>query len=234
MKKLLFFLILLFVTLPFDAQTRKQVNRTKPKPTPVSTSAPLPASTQKTLYELVRLDDGRVVNLYTDGTYNVILPSSPATVPIIHYSSIDPPVPVNTDISVRIRGGVITNGGDVKAVARTDFIIFGEDISPLLATFTNNEGKSLGIFEFFVASKYRRAEGAIYEKALEKIKPKIVGTFTTDFDGNGSIKLPRRTEPYLLYGYFDVGRSSCMWYLKVPANEDGSYILENKNAEYCS
>jgi hypothetical protein len=143
-----------------------------------------------------------------------------------------PPAPTTVEISVK--AGVVTNGGDLKNVARREFIVFKEDIKPLISSIKNREGKNLAeIFDFYLVDKYRELEGQAYLAAIERIKPAIAGTFTTDFEGSARIQLPASETPYYIYGSFDVGRSSCMWYLPFVPNKNGNLALDNENAAYC-
>lgn len=212
MKKAMFCLLSLLLVLPVCAQTQRR----RPTPAP---SQPASSRAPRKLVETVRTQDGRDVHLYDDMTYDVAV-------------SVAPPAP--TTIDLRIKAGVITRGGDVKAVARTQFIIFNEDIKPALATVTDREGKALDVFGFYMADEYRVLDnGRAYTAAMEKVKPNIVGTFTTDFEGNGSVQVPPSDKPYYIYGSFKVGRSSCMWYLQITPDKSGSLTLDNNNAAYC-
>jgi transposase InsO family protein len=103
-----------------------------------------------------------------------------------------------------------------------------------VAAIKNREGKNLAeIFDFYLVDKYRELEGQAYLAAIERIKPAIAGTFTTDFEGNARIQLPASETPYYIYGSFDVGRSSCMWYLPFVPNKNGNLVLDTENAAYC-
>ena len=113
-------------------------------------------------------------------------------------TSVAPSVPATVDIS--IKAGVITRGGDVKPVARSEFIIFNDDIKPVLGTVNDREGKPLDVFGFYMADEYRLLDnGLAYTTALQKLKPIIVDTFTTDFEGNASIQVPRSDTPDYIY-----------------------------------
>lgn len=97
-------------------------------------------------------------------------------------------------------------------MARAQFIVFNEDIKPALAAVTGREGKPPDVFGFYMADEYRLLdEGRAYAAAMEELKPSVVGTFTTDFEGEGVIDVPRSEKPHYIYGSFKVGRSACMW-----------------------
>jgi hypothetical protein len=210
MKTILSCLLFLVLVAPAAAQTRRRAPAT---PQPAASRA------KRKLVETVRTQDGREIHLYDDMTYDV-------------GTSVTPPAP--STVTLSIKAGVITNGGDVKAVARTDFYIFKEDIKPTLATVTDREGKPLDVFGLYMADVYRILDdGRAYTAALDKLKPITAGTFTTDFEGNGAIQIPSSDAPHWIYGSFKVGRSSCMWYLQFTPNKNGSFVLDNKNASYC-
>lgn len=175
--------------------------------------------TQRKLVETVKTQDGREVRLYDDMTYEV---------------GGSQPRPKSGTIEVRVKAGVITGGGDVKAVARTDFIVFGEDIKPLLPAVNDRSGKPMDIFTFYLADRFRSLdEGAAYTGALEKLRPITLGTLTTDFEGNGTIQVPRSDKPYYLYGFFKVGNSACMWYFEFTPDKNVNLILDNNNSAIC-
>lgn len=92
----------------------------------------------------------------------------------------------------------------------------------------------MDIFSFYRADKFRSLDNAeAYTGALEKLKPKILDTFMTDFEGNGVIQVPRGDKPYYIYGYFNVGDSSCVWYFEFTPNKNASLIPDNNNSALC-
>lgn len=195
----------------FAAQTRRPTRQSLPASTPPAARKP------RNLTETIRAADGREIRLYDDMTYDVV--AAP---------------PAAATVEIRVKAGVITRGGDVKSVARREFIIFSVDIKPAIATVIDKDGKALDVFGFYMADKFRALDNSrAYLAALEKVKSHIVGTFTTDFEGNAVIKVPRSNSPHYAYGSFDVGRSSCMWYLQFIPDKDGQLVLDNENAAYC-
>lgn len=172
----------LVLALYASAQTRR---RTPTTSRPSTISQPAPSRAPRKWVQTVRTQDGREIHLYDDMTYDVA-------------TSVAPSVPATVDIS--IKAGVITRGGDVKPVARSEFIIFNDDIKPVLGTVNDREGKPLDVFGFYMADEYRLLDnGLAYTTALQKLKPIIVGTFTTDFEGNASIQVPRSDTPDYIY-----------------------------------
>jgi hypothetical protein len=227
MKKITFCLLLLLLSLGVVAQRRTQPKRTQPAPSATPKPTPL---RQKKLVETLSADNGRILNLYDDNTYEIFYGGKP--LPPLN------PTPINTapasskGITVQVQGGVINGGGDVKAVARTEFTVFNGDITSTLATVNDRRGAPLDVFGLYLA-KAHPSSASIYTAVSEKLKPFTVGTFTTGFDGIGQIKLPQQAEPYYLFGYFTIGRSSCVWYLKFPGNESGTYVIDNNNSIFC-
>jgi hypothetical protein len=138
-------------------------------------------------------------------------------------------------VTVSIKAGVITNAGDVKPVVRRDFLVFKEDVKPILATVNDKDGKPLDIFSFYLADEYRELEvSRTFNAALEKLKPVTVATFTTDFQGNATLQLPSGDASYWIYGSTQrVGRSSCMWYLQISPTKNSNLVFDNNNASYC-
>ncbi|HEV7747263.1 MAG TPA: hypothetical protein VGO56_19865 [Pyrinomonadaceae bacterium] len=200
---------LLLIVLVANAQTPKRTSGQ------ARTSAPRPT---RKLVETVKAQDGREIHLYDDMTYDVSASLAPAS----------------AMVELHIKAGVITNGGDVKAVARTEFIVFSDDIKPVLETLKDHEGKTMDVFRFYMSDEYRLLDdGQAYTAALASLKPSIAGTFTTDFEGNGTIQLPLSQNQYYIYGHFKVGRSACMWYLTFTLGKGSNLVLDNNNAAYC-
>ena len=80
--------------------------------------------------------------------------------------SVAPLAPATVDIN--IRAGVITKGGDVKPVARSEFMIFKDDIKPIIARVNDRDGKPLDVFGFYMADEYRLLDnGLAYTAALQ-------------------------------------------------------------------
>lgn len=190
--------LLLLVCVLADAQSRSRTTTRRSRP---STPRPM-----RKLIETVTTPNGREIQLYDNLTYKVIVsvPRSQAAV------------------EVRIKAEMITKEGAVKAVARTQFKVFRDDIKPLLSTITDREGKPMDIFSFY-----------IYRRALEKLKPTILATFTTDSEGYGVVQVPHNDKPSYIYGRFSVGGSSCVWYIELTPKENASFVLDNSNSALC-
>lgn len=212
MKRMLLCFMSLMLFASMNAQTRKR--------NPATSRSSSPTRSAKRLVETLRTADGKEVHLYDDMTYDI----SPGVAP--QGSSI---------VSFTVKAGVITNAGDVKPVARRTFIIFKEDINPTLKMVIDSMGKPLNVFRLWLSDEYRELDqGRTYIAALEKVRPLIVATFTTDFEGNALIQIPTSDSRYWLFGYSQkLGRSSCMWYLEFKPNKNRSLVLDNNNSAYC-
>jgi len=158
------------------------------------------------LIETVKTSNGREIQLFDDLTYKVIGSAQRS----------------QAAIELRVRAGMITKQGAVQAVSQTQFKIFSEDIKPLLSMINDREGKPMNIFTFY-----------IYRRALEKLKPITLTTFTTDAQGNGLSHVPRSDKPSYIYGRFSIGGSSCVWYIEFTSTEDTSFVLDNSNSALC-
>ena len=211
MKKTHLCLLLFALTVAANGQTRRS---TPPRPQPA------PSRPARKLIETVRTPDGREVHLYDDMTYDVGAATTPRAA---------------ATVTVNIKAGVITNAGDVKPVVRRDFLVFKEDIKPILATVNDREGKPLDVFSFYLADEYRQLDDArTFNEALDKLKPITVATFTTDFQGNATVQLPGGDATYWIYGSTQqVGRSSCMWYLQITPSKSPNLVFDNNNASHC-
>ena len=144
--------------------------------------------------------------------------------------------PVASMLTINVKAGVITNAGDVKPVARRDFLVFKEDIKSTLATVNDRQGKPLEIFSFYLADEYRMLdEGRAFGAAIDKLKPITVTTFTTDFQGNATFQLPNTDASYWIYG--STQRVGELFLYVVYGNhaeqENANLVFDNDNAAYC-
>lgn len=157
------------------------------------------------LIETVKTANGREIRLYDDLTYEVI--------------RIPRPQPL---VQLTIMASMVTKEGAVKPVAQNQFKIFNEDIKPLLSTISDREGKPMNIVSFY-----------IYRRAIERLKPSVLATFTTDATGKGVVNVPRSDKPCYIYGRFSIGGTSCVWYIEFTPNENASFVLDSSNSVLC-
>ena len=65
----------------------------------------------------------------------------------------------------------------------------------------------------------------------QAIKPHIVNTATTDFEGNATFEnVPEGT--YYIYAVTETRGGIAVWSYKVSTNENKTVLLDNKNAVY--
>lgn len=129
---------------------------------------------------------------------------------------------IRPTVQLSIMARMLTNEGADMPLAQNQFKIFSKDIKPLLSTISDREGKPMNIVSFY-----------IYRRAIEKLKPLVLATFTTDASGNGVVNVPRSDKPYYLYGRFSVGGTSCVWYIEFTPDENTRLILDSSNSANC-
>ncbi len=225
MKRIILLLMISLLTLSVTAQTPKKQEKTSVSSEPK----------QRAVVDVI-VKNGDIITLYDDMTYRRSetvdvsrFTTTPATASVPALEVVSP-----STVRIQIQVGVVTDAGSVTPVARRQFVIFGEDVNPTLATLNGIEGGRMDIFGFFSADRFQSTDRTnSYARAMEKIKPSIIGNFTTDFEGRGVFEVPRSNESYYIYGWLQVGRSYCVWYSKFTADKDASFVLDNNNAEYC-
>lgn len=136
-------------------------------------------------------------------------------------------------VTLNIKAGVITTAGDAKPVARREFMVFKDDIEPTLATIDDGQGDHLDVLKFHFSEQLKELGDEHYDKALAKLQPLIIAKFTTDFQGNASVRLTGGGSFWLYGSSQKIGRSSCLWYMKITPGKNSDLILDNNNAVYC-
>jgi hypothetical protein len=129
---------------------------------------------------------------------------------------------IRPTVQLSLMARMVTKEGAVKSVAHNQFKIFNKDIRPVLSRINDREGKPMDIVSFY-----------IYRRAIEKLKPVVLATFTTDAGGKGVVNVPRSDQPCYIYGRFSIGGTSCVWYIEFTPDENTRLVLDSSNSALC-
>ena len=138
------------------------------------------------------------------------------------------PKPEQHNISIKV--AIIYNLGGAQAVAREDFYLLDKDALQIW------KGRGLmAVDEDFPSLSFGLDRLDTTEKRPSKfataIKPHIVKTATTDFEGNATFEnVPKGS--YFIYGVTETRGGYAVWSYPVTTNETKTILLDNKNAIY--
>jgi hypothetical protein len=203
-------------------QQRRGQSSAPNKPHPTNTgSKPASYDTQTAITK-----DGRMVILKSDGTWE--------------YAKVDPTDTIQQNSTLSLEAALIFNSGDVKPVARTQFLLLDDEPGKLLKAAgiktaeplrpEDDETRQL-VFDFVFAQRsvILPNYAAFLEAALPVIKPHIIQSAITDFSGQAQFK-PVHAGTYYLLGYTEVSRSRAGWNLELTLKPGSQKVtLDNNN-----
>ncbi len=139
--------------------------------------------------------------------------------------------PVEYKIPIKV--GIIYSMGGAQAVAREDFYLLNKDAvqiwkdAGLLKGIKDEKQFMFNVLvDDYVATKDKPS------KFAGTLKPHIVKTTTTDFEGNAAFENVPQGE-YYIYSRITTRDGNAIWNYKVSTNpENKTVILDNKNAFY--
>ena len=145
--------------------------------------------------------------------------------------------------NIPIKVAIIYNLGGPQAVARERFYLLSKDASQLwkeagllnaeklrVPSMTKQPSEESVFRFFFSLDMYRVGEGkpSQFEDA---VKPFIVKTVDTDFEGDATFEnVPDGV--YYIYGVTETRSGYAVWNYKVSTQENKTVLLDNKNAIY--
>lgn len=142
-----------------------------------------------------------------------------------------PPKPPN---KIPIKAAIIYNIGGAQAVARENFYLLKKDPLEIWREAGLTKDAKMKderwFWVMFSIDRYytREKESSKFEKP---IKPYIVATTTTDFEGNASFEnVPDGS--YYIYGVTETRAGHAVWSHKVSTGDNQTVFLDNKNAVY--
>ena len=136
--------------------------------------------------------------------------------------------PVQRNIPIKV--AIIYNMGGAQAVAREDFYLLSKDAVQIW----KEKGVIKGDQDFGIAFAIDRINtlDKTPSKFSEAVKPYIVKTATTDFEGNAAFENVPEGE-YYIYAVTETRGGRAVWSYKVSTTpENKTVILDNKNAYY--
>jgi hypothetical protein len=133
-----------------------------------------------------------------------------------------------TQHNIPIKVAIIYNMGGAQAVAREDFHLLSKDAVQVW--------KETGLLknEKDFAIDFGMDRLALDKKPMkfaEAVKPYILKTATTDFEGNATFGSVPEGE-YYIYGVTETRGGFAVWSYKVSATENKTTLLDNRNAYY--
>lgn len=140
--------------------------------------------------------------------------------------------------SLSIEAALIYRSGDVKPVARVEFIVLDESLATILSNsgiaqpqdisiITRDKSTQL-VITFGKAALGAPGHERFLTQAISAIKPHIVGAETTGFDGKAEIKaLP--SKPCYVVAAARAGRGWLIWNLKVQLKPGANKLLLDQN-----
>lgn len=176
--------------------------------------------------QTVTTDDGRKVILKSNGTWQYADKKATST---------------KGKGILSFETGLVLNSGDIKPVSRTTFYLLDKSFAQTLidASFQDADGniikKPRDIYgEFLMSDKYKilGKNLDLYNRAWLLIKPHVVQTVITGFDGKATFK-PMQAGKYFLMGYSEVSRNLVFWDVEVNLSSgDNLLTLDQNNAGF--
>ena len=149
--------------------------------------------------------------------------------------------PINHSLPIKV--AIIYNFGGAQAVAREDFYLLNKDVTQVwkeagllnveklrLPSMTKTPSEE-SVFRFsFALDRLRVTEGkpSQFEAA---VKPFIVKTVNTDFEGNATFENVPQGD-YYIYGVTETRSGYAVWNYRVSTQDNKTVLLDNKNAIY--
>lgn len=129
-----------------------------------------------------------------------------------------------TSASLAIEAALIYQNGDVKPIANTDFLLLDADLGEILTkanltppgnlSLITSDASLQRIIGFAKAALNAPDHEAFFSDAQRAIRPHVVKTFTTGFDGKATVDgLPSKT--LYLVGVARAANGWAVWNLKV-------------------
>jgi hypothetical protein len=187
-----------------------------------------PAAEKPVTVQMATTDDGKRIELRSDGTWKYI--DSAPTAPANRVTS------TRTTI-LSIEAGLVFKSGDIKPVARTEFHLLDESLSKILRdaglqpragdTDASDHGV---IFSYGLARKYG-ADSNFPAAVQEAVSKHVIQTTTSGFDGKGKFNpVPQGT--YYVFAMASTPKGFVIWNVKVELNSaEVSITLDQNNAE---
>jgi hypothetical protein len=155
-----------------------------------------------------------------------------------------PPRPKQPERNISIKVAIIYNFGGPQAVAREHFYLLNNDANQLwkaagllnaeklrVPGVTTKPFSEESVFRFYFSMDRLRVSEGKPSQFEDAVKPFIVKTVNTDFEGNATFEnVPEGV--YYIYGLTETRSGYAVWSYKVSTQENKTVLLDNKNAIY--
>lgn len=142
--------------------------------------------------------------------------------------------------TLSVEAGLVFKAGDVKPVARTQFYLLDDSLETILKNAKVEPFvEQLSVLQNYAVGQYAKKNfsattpentKAIILKTENAIKPHIVSTMTTDFNGKGVFPTVKSGKYYLM-GVGEAGKQTVIWDMPVNIQSSSqSVILDNNNS----
>jgi hypothetical protein len=235
----------------FTCQVMTQTKRPVPKPlAPTKTDTPAAKESQPSAKVVVeKLNGDRLTGLFVAGTTDsVVVEVSGArlTLPfsdisVIRFSdlsaaekSTDTPKNTAPDplAQLSFEAAVVYSYGGAQPLARVNVLLFDDSVDSILRAAGLQPEKNISLMSTLgFAMKYPSQSGAFGTTAASALKPHLVATTTTGFDGRGQFS-GLKPGSYWVFCYSDTRKGFAIWNLSVSVTTgDNHIVLDQKNAE---
>ena len=215
------------ITMLFLASSLSVYGQVKPKPKP---RAPAPTVTSQS----ATTGDGKSVVLSSNGTWKYAI-DSPETV--LSEPSTRPQGKANSILSFET--GLVFKSGDVKPVARATFYLLDDDLAKILRTaglvaprnYSGSGNTDEDLVDAYASSIKYRIMGAYKEfgpAAENAVRPHIIQTITTGFDGKATFETVAAGTYYLM-GMSETPKGYVIWNLKVELKPGKNFVTLDQN-----
>ena len=222
MKKVLFLITFLLLVTNIYGQAQK------PRPK----TAAAKATTKTTTKQMATTDDGKQVELSSNGTWRYADASA-----AVSAKSSTSETPASTKNSIlSLEAGLVFKSGDIKPVARTEFHLLDKSLAEILreagvqpSSGQDNSDRSI-IFAYGLAAKYGN-DSKFPAGVQEAIKKHVVQSATSDFTGKAKFSAAPQGS-YFVFGFATTPKGFVIWNVKVELNStESSVTLDQNNAE---
>ena len=200
------------------------LSQTQRRPRPPAKPAP-----EKPTSQMGTTDDGKRVELLSDGTWKYSSEPAPTPTPAPR-----PTGPVTSVLS--LEAGLVFQSGDIKPVARTEFHLLDASLTQILRDAGvqprpgDRDTSDRGIvFSYGLARKFGTDQN-FPAGVQEAVNKHIVATTTTGFDGKAKFNaVPQGT--YYVFAMASTPKGFVIWNVKVELTEaEASVTLDQNNA----
>lgn len=194
----------------------------------ISLTATVQAQTKQSVTnQTVTTDDGKTVLLKSNGTWQYVNKK-----------------PTNTKDkgTLSIETGLVFKSGDSKPVSRTAFYLLDKSFPQILidGRIKNTEGEIIqdktNAYVNFIFGNSMKINSRddqplyldFYDRAWSSIKPHVLQSVVTGFDGKAVFK-PMPTGHYYIMGYYEVSKNKVFWDVEFNISSGDNHLTLDQN-----